>query len=72
MLNSSRGIALIINNMDFQQARTANVNLADRKGSEYDQMALDMLFEQLGFKRVIRKDCTVQVYFKKIIFQFKS
>ncbi|XP_067658695.1 caspase-2-like [Haliotis asinina] len=55
-----RGLALIISNEDFSQARQ-NVeakNLEDRKGSETDATSLDVLFQQLHFQTVIHKNKT--------------
>ena len=49
MTKDPRGYCLIINNEEFD-------DMKDRKGSTVDANNLDMLFDQLGFKNVIRSN----------------
>lgn len=66
MHRPKRGIFLLLNNMLFKRAREEKVKLEDRHGTEKDQMALDMLFKQLGFEVVIESNLTAQEMLKAI------
>lgn len=55
-----RGKCLILNNMHFKPARENGLKLDDRGGTERDQLALDLLFKQLGFDVDIRFNLTAQ------------
>jgi hypothetical protein len=46
MSQPTRGILLLINNYDFSKS---SVELANRDGTNADQIALQSLFGQLGF-----------------------
>lgn len=56
-----RGIFLLIDNNNFKDARTAGLDLGDRDGTNFDRLALDMLFRQLHFDVIVEKDCKAQV-----------
>lgn len=56
----TRGIFLLIDNNNFKDARTAGLDLGDRDGTNFDRLALDMLFRQLDFDVIVEKDCKAQ------------
>ncbi|KAK7093976.1 caspase-3-like [Littorina saxatilis] len=60
MYRKRRGILLLLNNDRFLLARKNKVDLSDRTGTNQDQLALDRLFKELGFRVVIERDRTAQ------------
>ncbi|GAA6108074.1 caspase-8 isoform X1 [Tachysurus ichikawai] len=55
MSGDCRGFALIINNHDFQPS---NSSLKNRDGTDVDEKILVSVLEWLGFKIVIKQDCS--------------
>lgn len=53
MTSNPRGLCLIINNVDFE----ADI-FPQRKGSDEDARRFDVIFDQLGFKVVMRRNLT--------------
>ncbi|KAG1679342.1 Caspase-2 [Nymphon striatum] len=49
MTSSPRGIALVINNMDFNEGPTKNDLMRARTGSDVDSFRIERLFERLNF-----------------------
>ncbi|KAK7494134.1 hypothetical protein BaRGS_00014607, partial [Batillaria attramentaria] len=58
MHHAKRGKFLLLNNENFENS---DPKLTDREGTIMDQMALDMLFEQLDFHVVVKKNNTAEV-----------
>ncbi|XP_065068693.1 caspase-8-like [Rhopilema esculentum] len=56
MSSTPRGVCLIINNMDFSEARKNNKGYDDRDGSEKDEENLKEVFEWLDFDVKIYRD----------------
>ena len=52
---------LIINNMDFEEARKRGKQVDDRHSSIFDEYNLATLFERLHFKVVSKQDVTAKV-----------
>ena len=61
MTKRTRGIALIINNMDFQKARDKRCELEDREESQFDADNLRNLFAELSFHPIVLDNLTAEV-----------
>lgn len=63
MRSSPRGLVLIINNIHFQFS-----NEKPRISAEHDEVNLQQLFEDMGFKVIVHRDLTTQVSERILIF----